>query len=186
MVTVTEAGGSPDGSGSKGRYRSIPGNNMLAAIDDDAEVDARATYCGRPRRPENILRWRAAVATAARSASASVSLNTIASDVSAAIGNHDPLGLDMAAGNRTSQQHRSGTSSPTRHFAGRLFGGRRWLPTARRKPRCRRRQRHPGRSGSAAGASKSGKGKFGIAVSADVSINDIDADTRPLADGRDR
>ena len=73
VVTVTEAGGSSDAIGIEGAVSiNTLGNNSLAAIDDDAEVDARATLPWTPAPTSRTSRWRAAWSPPrARSASAS-------------------------------------------------------------------------------------------------------------------
>ena len=189
VVTVTEAGGSSDAIGIEGAVSiNTLGNNSLAAIDDDAEVDAKGDVTVDARADlENISVAGGVVATKGQvGIGFSVSLNTIASDVSAYIGNYDPLGLDMAA----ATGHLSSTGavnlvaySDISQGAYSVAGALATDSKAQTEMPADASDTQDG-SGSAAGASKSGKGKFGIAVSADVSINDIDADTQAfLADG---
>ena len=189
LVSVTEAGGSSDAVGIEGAVSiNTLTNNSLAAIDDDAKVDAKGDVTVDAHADlESISVAGGVVATKGQvGIGFSVSLNTIASDVAAYIGNYDPLGLDLTA----ATGHLSSTGavnlvaySDISQGAYSVAGALATNSKAQTEMPAGANDTQDG-SGSAAGASKSGKGKFGIAVSADVSINDIDADTQAfLSDG---
>jgi filamentous hemagglutinin family protein len=189
LVTVTEAGGQSDNVGVEGAVSiNTLSDTTVAAIDDDATVNAG----------DDISLWAKADLEAISVAGGvvatkgqvgigfSVSLNTIVSDVAAYIGNFDPLGLDLvpALGNISTTGALNLTAdSDISQGAYSVAGALATNSKAQTEMPAGASDTQDG-SGSASGASQSGKGKFGVAVSADVSINDITANTAAyIADG---
>lgn len=188
VVTVTEAGGSSDAVGVEGAVSvNTLSNTSLAAIDDDAVVEAGDDITVDASGDlENISVAGGVVATKGQvGIGFSVSVNTITSDVAAYIGNFDPLGLDLvpALGHiSTTGQVNLVALSDISQGAYSVAGA---LATDSKSQTDMPAGASDTQDGSGSGtASKAGKGKFGVAVSADVSINDITADTNAyLADG---
>ncbi|MCB1963628.1 MAG: leukotoxin LktA family filamentous adhesin [Rhodocyclaceae bacterium] len=189
VVTVTEAGGKSDSVGVEGAVSiNTLTNTSTAAIDDDATVDAGDDITVDAKGDlENISVAGGVVATKGQvGIGFSVSVNTIVSNVAAYIGNFDPLGLDLvpALGNiSTTGQVNLVAASEVSQGAYSVAGALATDSKAQTDMPAGASDTQDG-SGSAAGASKSGKGKFGVAVSADVSINDVTANTAAyIADG---
>ena len=188
VVTVTEAGGQSDSVGIEGAVSiNTLTNASTAAIDDDATVDAGKDITVSAKGDlENISVAGGVVATKGQvGIGFSVSVNTIVSDVSAYIGNFDPLGLDLVAalGNiSTTGKVNLVAVSEVSQGAYSVAGA---LATDSKAQTDLPTDANETQDGSGSGtASQSGKGKFGVAVSADVSINDVKADTQAyLSDG---
>ncbi len=181
VVTVTEAGGKSDSVGVEGAVSiNTHTNTSTAAIDDDATVDAGGDITVNAKGDlENISVAGGVVATKGQvGIGFSVSVNTIVSDVAAYIGNFDPLGLDLvpALGNiSTTGKVNLIAASEVSQGAYSVAGA---LATDSKAQTDMPADASETQDGSASGtASQSGKGKFGVAVSADVSINDVKADT---------
>ncbi|TVT46933.1 MAG: leukotoxin LktA family filamentous adhesin [Denitromonas halophila] len=188
VVTVTEAGGSSDAVGVEGAVSiNTLTNTSTAAIDDDATVAAGDDITVNAKGDlENISVAGGVVATKGQvGIGFSVSVNTIVSDVAAYIGNFDPLGLDLvpALGNiSTTGKVNLVAASEVSQGAYSVAGA---LATDSKAQTDMPAGASDTQDGAGSGsASKSGKGKFGVAVSADVSINDVKADTQAyVSDG---
>ncbi|MCB1953017.1 MAG: leukotoxin LktA family filamentous adhesin, partial [Rhodocyclaceae bacterium] len=188
VVTVTEAGGQSDSVGVEGAVSiNTLTNTSTAAIDDDATVDAGDDITLTAKGDlENISVAGGVVATKGQvGIGFSVSVNTIVSDVAAYIGNFDPLGLDLvpALGNiSTTGKVNLVAASEVSQGAYSVAGA---LATDSKAQTDMPAGASDTQDGAGSGtASKSGKGKFGVAVSADVSINDVKADTQAyVSDG---
>ncbi len=188
VVAVAEAGGSSDAVGVEGAVTiNTLTNTSLAAIDDDAKVDAGGDITLDAEGDiENISVAGGVVATKGQvGIGFSVSVNTLHSDVNAYIGNFDPLGLDIvpalgqiSSGGNVNLIALSDISQGAYSVAGALATNSKAqtdMPAGASDTQD---------GGSKAGATKAGKGKFGVAVSADVSINDISANTSAhISDG---
>ncbi|MCK9258828.1 MAG: leukotoxin LktA family filamentous adhesin [Azoarcus sp.] len=181
VVTVTEAGGKSDSVGVEGAVSiNTLTNSSTAAIDDDATVDAGDDITVDAKGDlENISVAGGVVATKGQvGIGFSVSVNTIVSDVAAYIGNFDPLGLDLVAalGNiSTTGKVNLVAVSEVSQGAYSVAGA---LATESNAQTEMPADASDTQDGSGSGtSSQSGKGKFGVAVSADVSINDVKADT---------
>ncbi|WP_186301646.1 leukotoxin LktA family filamentous adhesin [Denitromonas halophila] len=188
VITVTEAGGSSDAVGVEGAVSiNTLTNTSTAAIDDDATVAAGDDITVNAKGDlENISVAGGVVATKGQvGIGFSVSVNTIVSDVAAYIGNFDPLGLDLvpALGNiSTTGKVNLVAASEVSQGAYSVAGA---LATDSKAQTDMPAGASDTQDGGGSGtASKSGKGKFGVAVSADVSINDVTADTQAyVSDG---
>lgn len=184
VVTVTEAGGSSDSVGVEGTVTiNTLGNSSLAAVDDDATV--RSTGDLRVKAAADLQNIAVAGGVVATKGPVgigfSVSLNTVKSTVSALVGNIDLPSDDVAgangllqSGGRVVVDAQSTLSQGAYSVVGAIATSSKAQTDA---PEAGSSQETQDGAGSAAGSSQSGKGKFGIAVSGDVSINSIEADT---------
>ena len=182
LVTVTEAGGSSDQIGIEGAVSiNTLNGKAVAAIDDDAKVDAGGNVNVEALGDVEVISVAGGVVATKGQAGIgfSVSLNTIDTGVSAYVGNYDPLLLDNApaAGQvKTGGDLKIKATSDTEIGAYSVTGALATDSKAQTEVPADAKETKDG-TGSAAGSSGSGKGKFGIAVSGDASVNDIKADT---------
>ncbi|MEC5399591.1 leukotoxin LktA family filamentous adhesin [Uliginosibacterium sp. H1] len=184
IVTVTEAGGQSDNVGIEGAVSiNMIDNTTVAAIDDDARIDAGSNVQVQALGDvENIAIAGGVVATKGQvGIGFAVSINDIDTSTSAFVGDYDPLNLDNAAATgsvKTGGNLLVKAESDTEIGAYSVSGAIATNSSAQGS--------ESGASGSdtKSGSSGSGTGKFGIAVSADASINEITADTKAyLSDG---
>ncbi len=161
----------------------------LAAIDDDATIDAGGNVSVEALGDaETISVAGGVVATKGQvGIGFSVSLNTLSSDVSAFIGNYDPLMLDAASATGSVSTGGSLRVTATSDTEIGAYSGAGAIATNSSSqtsaPDAGAGTTQNG-SSSAGGSGGGGQGKFGIAVSGDASVNDIEADTRAyIADG---
>lgn len=189
LITVTEAGGSSDQVGIEGAVsiNTIKGG-AIAAIDDDAKVNAGSNVNVEAISDlKNITVAGGVVATKGQvGIGFSVSINSIDTNASAYIGNYDPLGLDNAPalGEVKSAADLSvKATSKTEIGAYSVTGAIATSSKAQTDVPADAEQTQDA-AGSASSAGSAAKGKFGIAVSGDASVNDIKSDTLAyIADG---
>jgi filamentous hemagglutinin family protein len=188
LVAVAEAGGSSDAVGVEGAVTvNTMTNTSTAAIDDDAKVAAGGDITLDAEGDlENISVAGGVVATKGQvGIGFSVSVNTLHSDVNAYIGNFDPLGLDLvpalgqvSSGGNVNLIALSDISQGSYSVAGAL------ATNSKSQTEMPAGAADTQDGGGTAGKTQAGKGKFGVAVSADVSINDMSANTSAhLSDG---
>ena len=114
-----------------------------------------------------------------------MSVNTLSSDVAAFIGNFDPLGLDLvpalgqiSSGGNVNLIALSDISQGSYSVAGAL------ATNSKSQTEMPAGAADTQDGGGTVGKTQAGKGKFGVAVSADVSINDMKANTSAhISDG---
>jgi filamentous hemagglutinin family protein len=183
LVTVTEAGGKAEEVGVEGALsvNTIIGH-ATAAIDDDAHVDTVGDVTLAAKSDlQNITVAGGVVATKGQTGIGfAISVNSIDTSADAYIGNYDPLGLDTvpATGEvQTDGDVKLTATSLTEIGAYSISGA---IAT---ESKAQTEMPSDAQSTETAGGG-TGKGKFGIAVSGDASVNDIQANTRAyISDG---
>jgi filamentous hemagglutinin family protein len=183
LVTVTEAGGKSDNIGIEGAVsvNTLEGH-ATAAIDDDAQISSGGNVdLAATSSLQNITVAGGVVATKGQAGIGfAVSLNNIQTSADAYIGNYDPLGLDTVSATgavKSDGDVNLSASSLTEIGAYSISGA---IATE-----SKAQTDVPGDAQSTKSAGGgAGQGKFGIAVSGDASVNDIQANTRAyLSDG---
>ncbi|WP_372656933.1 leukotoxin LktA family filamentous adhesin, partial [Hydrogenophaga sp.] len=187
LITVTEAGGSSDKVGLEGALSAnTVHTDTVAYIDDKARVEAGGNVQVEAVGDLEMVSVAGGVVATKGPVGIgmSVSLNTVESQVAAYIGNHDPLNDTAPAtgvvrsGGDLAVKAKAYTEIGAYSVAGALAT----QSSAQTTAPSDAGETQDG-SGSAAGGS-AGKGKFGIAMSGDASVNDIQADTLAyVADG---
>lgn len=207
LITVTVAGGKSDKIGIEGAVSvNMVRNDTQAFVDDKARLDAGGDITVRASSAlDNLAITGGVVLSKDVGVGLSVSLNFIRNDVRAYVGNEigsidllpatgritaggdllveaqadNDIGSysvagSVATGTAASTQMPTDAAStpdaPAQAGSGSSGGGSAGSGSS-------------GGSGGAAGSGSSGKGKFGIAVSGDASVNDIEADTHAYIAG---
>jgi filamentous hemagglutinin family protein len=201
MVTVTEAGGSSDQVGIQGALSmNTVRTDTIAYIDDKAKVDAgkNLTLDADSEIRTISVAGGIVVTKGPVGIGLSVSLNTLDADVRAFIGNRDPL-LDLTpatgiikVGDNLTLDATADTEISAYSLAGAVATSSKSqtdVPADAGETQDGSSSAAVAGSGSSSGGSAgsgssggsagsgTGKGKFGIAVSGDASVNDIEADT---------
>ncbi|MDP3871258.1 MAG: leukotoxin LktA family filamentous adhesin [Methyloversatilis sp.] len=201
MVTVTEAGGSSDQVGIEGALSmNTVRTDTIAYIDDKATVDAgkNLTLDADSEIRTISVAGGIVVTKGPVGIGLSVSLNTLDADVRAFIGNRDPL-LDLTpatglikVGDNLTLAATADTEISAYSLAGAVATSSKSqtdVPAGAGETQDGSSSAAVAGSGSSSGGSAgsgssggsagsgTGKGKFGIAVSGDASVNDIEADT---------
>ncbi|WP_158589118.1 leukotoxin LktA family filamentous adhesin [Alginatibacterium sediminis] len=186
LVSVTEAGGKSDGYGIQGAV-SINNitNTSLAAVDEQAIIAAKNLIIDANADLNVISVAGGVVATKGPvGIGFSVSINNVLSDVRAFLGDFDPDNQNpgYAKGSVSTQNDVSITATNTLLLGSYSVAGA--IATENKAQTDTPSNASSTQSGgsSAQGASKSGSGKFGIGVSGDVSLNDLDATTLAYVD----
>ena len=190
LVTVTEAGGKSDKVGIEGASSLNTINNTTTAyVDDKANINTGSDLNVDALSNIEIISVAGGVVATKGPVGIgmSVSLNTVDSNVSAYIGNHDPVN-DLAAG--TGEITAGGdvnvvAKAETEVGAYSIAGALATNSSAQTSAPAGSGETQDG-SSSAAGSGGTGaaKGKFGIAMSGDASLNEITANTYAyIADG---
>ncbi|MCQ9380143.1 hypothetical protein [Methyloversatilis sp. XJ19-49] len=201
MVTVTEAGGSSDQVGIEGALSmNTVRTDTIAYIDDKAKVDAGKNLTIEADSEIRTISVAGGIVVTKGPVGIglSVSLNTLDADVRAFIGNRDPL-LDLTpatgiikVGDNLTLDATADTEISAYSLAGAVATSSKSqtdVPAGAGETQDGSSSAAVAGSGSSSGgsagsgssgggaASGTGKGKFGIAVSGDASVNDIEADT---------
>ncbi|MFH1816163.1 MAG: leukotoxin LktA family filamentous adhesin [Pseudomonadota bacterium] len=201
MVTVTEAGGSSDQVGIEGALSmNTVRTDTIAYIDDKAKVDAGKNLTIEADSEIRTISVAGGIVVTKGPVGIglSVSLNTLDADVRAFIGNRDPL-LDLTpatglikVGDNLTLAATADTEISAYSLAGAVATSSKSqtdVPAGAGETQDGSSSAAVAGSGSSSGgsagsgssgggaASGTGKGKFGIAVSGDASVNDIEADT---------
>jgi filamentous hemagglutinin family protein len=184
LVTVTEAGGSSDNVGVEGAVSvNTVTQTTLAAIDDDARIHAGGLVKVHALGDFRDISVAGGVVATKGSVGIgfSVSLNTIDTSTSAFVGNVDAAGLDAAGA--LGEVNTAGALNVNAE-SGTEVGAYSLVGAVATSSSAQTDAPGSGESSTQSGQSGAGKGKFGIAVSGDASVNDIHADTSAyLADG---
>ncbi len=187
-VSVTEAGGKSDQIGIQGAFTmNTVSSRTEAYIDDKADVSTGKNIDIEANSIlENISVAGGVVATKGPvGIGMSVSLNNVSSDVKAYIGNHDSVGdTAPSSGVINAGQNLNITAVAETEFGSySIVGALATESSAQTDVPADASETQDG-SSSAVGATDAGKGKFGIAVSGDVSLNNVEANTLAyLSDG---
>lgn len=180
LVTVTEAGGSAEQVGIEGAFSmNTIDTTTRAYIDDKAEVEAGGDLSVEATGDLRDLAVGGGVAATKGPVGIgfSVSLNTVANDVSAFIGNGDPLDTAPGTGSvQTDGDLRVRAQSDVEIDAYSVAGAIATNSSSQTNVPADAGESRDG-SSSAGGSNGAAKGKFGIAVSGDASVNDIVANT---------
>ncbi|MDP3579185.1 hypothetical protein, partial [Methyloversatilis sp.] len=197
MVTVTEAGGSSDQVGIQGALSmNTVRTDTIAYIDDKAKVDAGKNLTIEADSEIRTISVAGGIVVTKGPVGIglSVSLNTLDADVRAFIGNRDPL-LDLTpatglikVGDDLTLNATADTEIGAYSLAGAVATNSKSqtdVPADAGETQdgggsaavAGSGSSSGGSAGSGSSGSGAGKGKFGIAVSGDASVNDIEADT---------
>lgn len=177
IVSVAEAGGQSDNVGVEGAVGvHLIKQRTQAGIDDDAKVQANGPVTVHANGDlEDITVAGGVVATKGQvGIGFAVSVNQVDTDTQALIGNVDALG-DDAAGAQGSV--RSTGAVTVKAESGTEVGAYSVAGSLATNSKAQTEAPSGSDSSTQSGKSGSGSGKFGIAVSADASYNEITADT---------
>jgi filamentous hemagglutinin family protein len=189
LVTVTEAGGQGGQVGVEGAVSvNIIDATAIAAVDDDAHIDLGGDLdITANNTVQDIAVAGGVVVTKGQvGIGFSVSINDVDTEADAYIGDYDPAGLDNVAATgevKTAGDINVKAISNTEIGAYSVTGAIATDSKAQTEVPANADETQAN-AGSASSAGGAAKGKFGIAVSADASINDIHSDTLAyIADG---
>ena len=177
IVSVAEAGGQSDNVGVEGAVGvHLIKQRTQAGIDDDAKVQANGPVTVHANGDlQDITVAGGVVATKGQvGIGFAVSVNQVDTDTQALIGNVDAAGAD-AAGVQGSV--RSGGAVTVKAESGTEVGAYSVAGSLATNSKAQTEAPSGSDSSTQSGKSGSGSGKFGIAVSADASYNEITADT---------
>lgn len=182
LVSIAEAGGSSDKVGIEGAVsiNSIK-NNTLAAIDDDAKVDAGGSVTVSAKSDVKVLDIAGGIVSTKGPIGIgfSVALNHINTETKAYVGNLDPQDTLTATGHVATDAAITVTAESKTAIGSYALAGA--IATTSSAQTVQ-----PGSDDAStpSGSSGGSSGKFGIAVSGDASVNEINANTRAnLSDG---
>lgn len=184
LVAVTEAGGQSDKVGVEGAVSiNLIDNATLAAIDDDAKIDVGGNVkVEAVSSVQDIAVAGGVVATKGQvGIGFSVSVNQVDTTATAFVGDYDPLGLDNAAAQGSLKL---GGDLLVKADAETEIGAYSVAGAIATNSSAQSSSGGAAGEQTQSGGSGAGSGKFGIAVSGDASVNEIETDTLAyLADG---